>query len=81
MRQLLAGLGMKQADVDRIMATADANSKKQIVNSASSFFASLPPYVAVGFQLWKRFSICEKPYVISTPVIAMITMPTNTRDV
>jgi HlyD family secretion protein len=41
MRQLLTGLGMKQADVDRIMATADANSKKNIVNSASTFFASL----------------------------------------
>src|SRR5207248_8117546 len=41
MRQLLTGLGMKPADVDRIMATAEANSKKTIVNSASSFFASL----------------------------------------
>jgi multidrug resistance efflux pump len=41
MRQLLTGLGMKPADVDRIMATADANSKKTFVNSASTFFASL----------------------------------------
>jgi multidrug resistance efflux pump len=41
MRQLLTGLGMKEADVNRIMATAEANSKKSFVNSASSFFASL----------------------------------------
>jgi len=41
MRQLLTGLGMKPADVDRIMATAEANSKKTFVNSASTFFASL----------------------------------------
>src|SRR5947209_18129024 len=41
MRQLLTGLGMKPADVERSMATAEANSKKTIVNSASSFFASL----------------------------------------
>jgi multidrug resistance efflux pump len=41
MRQLLTGLGMKDADVNRIMATADLNSKKSFVNSASSFFSSL----------------------------------------
>src|SRR5450432_610390 len=36
MRQLLAGLGMKPADVDRIMATAASNSRKNVVNSAAS---------------------------------------------
>jgi multidrug resistance efflux pump len=41
MRQLLGGLGMKPADIDRIMATAETNSKKTINNTASSFFASL----------------------------------------
>jgi len=41
MRQLLTGLGMSTADVDRIMATADTNSKKTINNTANSFFASL----------------------------------------
>jgi HlyD family secretion protein len=41
MRQLLGGLGMKQAEIDRIMATADINSKKTINNTANSFFASL----------------------------------------
>lgn len=41
MRQLLGGLGMKQADVDRIMATAEANAKKNIVNTAASFFQNL----------------------------------------
>jgi hypothetical protein len=41
MRQLLTGLGMKPADVDRWMATADANSKKRVVNSASTLFAPL----------------------------------------
>src|SRR5215467_10080868 len=40
MRQLLTGLGMKQTDVERIMATAEANAKKNVVNTASSFFAS-----------------------------------------
>ncbi|MGA2196754.1 MAG: efflux RND transporter periplasmic adaptor subunit [Bryobacteraceae bacterium] len=34
MRQLLAGLGMKPADLDRIMATSAANAKKQLGNSA-----------------------------------------------
>jgi hypothetical protein len=32
---------MKQADVDRIMATAEANAKKNIVNTAASFFQNL----------------------------------------
>ena len=41
MRQLLAGLGMKPADIDRIMATAAANAKKNVVNTAPSFFAGL----------------------------------------
>lgn len=41
MRQLLTGLGMKQAEVDKIMATAEANAKKNVVNTASTFFASL----------------------------------------
>ncbi len=41
MRQLLAGLGMKPADLDRVMATAAANAKKQIGSSASALFASL----------------------------------------
>jgi HlyD family secretion protein len=41
MRQLLTGLGMSNADVDRIMATAETNSKKTINNTANSFFASL----------------------------------------
>src|SRR5215475_3796516 len=41
MRQLLTGVGMKQADVDRIMNTAAENAKKNIVNSAATFFSSL----------------------------------------
>jgi hypothetical protein len=41
MRQLLTGLGMKQEDVERIMATAAANAKKNINNTAGSFFSSL----------------------------------------
>jgi HlyD family secretion protein len=41
MRQLLTGLGMKSADVDRIMATAEANAKKHVVNTAQSFFSNL----------------------------------------
>ena len=48
MRQLLTGLGMKSADVDRIMATAEANSKKNLVNTASSFFANLQGGVPAG---------------------------------
>ncbi len=34
MRQLLAGLGMKPADLDRILATSAANAKKQLGNAA-----------------------------------------------
>ncbi len=41
MRQLLTGLGMKPSDVDKVMATAEANAKKNVVNTASSFFSSL----------------------------------------
>ncbi len=41
MRQLLTGLGMKAADVNRIMATAESNSKQSLSNTASSFFQSL----------------------------------------
>jgi multidrug resistance efflux pump len=41
MRGLLAGLGMKPAEVDRVMATAEANSKKNVTNTADSLFASL----------------------------------------
>jgi len=41
MRQLLAGLGMKTNDVDRIMATAETNAKKNVVNTAGSLFAPL----------------------------------------
>jgi multidrug resistance efflux pump len=41
MPQLLAALGMKPADIERIMATAAANSKKNIVNTAAGFFAGL----------------------------------------
>ncbi len=44
MRQLLAGLGMKPSDVERIMATAAANSRKNVVNSA----AALSPGIAVA---------------------------------
>ncbi|PWU12776.1 MAG: hypothetical protein C5B51_00150 [Terriglobia bacterium] len=41
MRQLLGTLGMKQADIEHVMATAAANAKKNIQNTAGSFFASL----------------------------------------
>jgi HlyD family secretion protein len=41
MRQLLAKLGMKPGDIDHIMATAAENAKKNIQNTAGSFFASL----------------------------------------
>src|SRR5215472_1032358 len=41
MRQLLAALGMKQSNIDHIMATAAANAKKDIQNTAGSFFSSL----------------------------------------
>jgi len=50
MRQLLSGLGMKPADVDRIMATAEANSKKNVVNTASSFFADLQAAMPSALQ-------------------------------
>jgi hypothetical protein len=40
MRQLLAGLGMKPTDVDRIMRTAESNSRKNVVNSAASLSSS-----------------------------------------
>jgi HlyD family secretion protein len=39
MKQLLSGLGMKQADIDRILATAEANAKK----AAASPSAFAPP--------------------------------------
>lgn len=51
MRQLLSGLGMKAADVDRIMATAEANSKKNVVNTAPSFFANLQAGMPGGPQV------------------------------
>ena len=41
MRQLLTKLGMKPGDIDHIMATAAENAKKNIQNTAGSFFASL----------------------------------------
>ncbi len=41
MRQLLSTLGMKQSDIDHIMATAAANAKKNISNTAGGFFARL----------------------------------------
>jgi multidrug resistance efflux pump len=37
MRQLLTGLGLKPADVDRIMATAEANAKKDANRNANPF--------------------------------------------
>ena len=46
MRGLLAGLGMKPAEVDRVMATAESNSRKNV--TAGSPFASfqLTPQIA-----------------------------------
>jgi multidrug resistance efflux pump len=41
MRALLSGLGMKPAQVDQVMATAEANSKKNVTNTAGSLLASL----------------------------------------
>jgi hypothetical protein len=41
MRQLLAGVGMKPADIERIMATAEANAKKGI-NAGVNPFAPPP---------------------------------------
>ena len=35
MRQLLGGLGMKPADIDRILATAEANAKKAATNPSA----------------------------------------------
>ena len=46
MRQLLAGVGMKPADIERIMATAEANAKKGI-NAGVNPFAP-PPAEAAG---------------------------------
>ena len=50
MRGLLSDLGMKAGDVDRVMATAEANAKKNVNNTASTLFASLqlPPVAAPG---------------------------------
>jgi hypothetical protein len=42
MRQLLAGLGMKPADVDRIMATAVENAKKNLGTSSGSILGATP---------------------------------------
>jgi hypothetical protein len=42
MRQLLAGLGMKPADVDRIMATAVENAKKNLAGPRGSIFTAAP---------------------------------------
>jgi Barrel-sandwich domain of CusB or HlyD membrane-fusion len=47
MRQLLAGVGMKPADIDRIMATAEANAKKGI-NAGVNPFAPPPAADAAG---------------------------------
>jgi HlyD family secretion protein len=41
MRQLLGALGMKPADIEKIMATAEANAKKNLVNTARTFFSDL----------------------------------------
>ena len=43
MRQLLTGLGMKPADVERIMATAEANAKKNIVEPERLRFVGAEP--------------------------------------
>src|ERR1035437_1933821 len=45
MRQLLSGVGMKPADIERIMATAEANAKKGI-NAGVNPFAPPPAEVA-----------------------------------
>jgi len=42
MRQLLAGLGMKPADVERIMATAVENAQKNLAGPRGSIFAAAP---------------------------------------
>ena len=41
MRQLLGALGMKPADIEGVMATAEANAKKNLVNTARTFFTDL----------------------------------------
>ena len=52
MRQLLTALGMKQSDIERIMATAAANAKKNVANTAPSFFAGLQGAAAgTGVQM------------------------------
>jgi hypothetical protein len=40
MKQLLTGIGMKQSDIDRIMATAEANAKKDTNRNADPFAAA-----------------------------------------
>ena len=40
MRQLLAGVGMKPADIDRIMATAEANARKDTNRNQDPFAAA-----------------------------------------
>ena len=45
MRQLLTGVGMKPADIERIMATAEANAKKGI-NAGVNPFAPPRPEAA-----------------------------------
>ena len=52
MRQLLTGLGMKPADIERIMATAEANAKKGI-NAGVNPFAP-PPAEATGGRCGRR---------------------------
>ena len=42
MRQLLTGVGMKPADIDRIMATAEANAKKGINAGVNPFAPPAP---------------------------------------
>jgi multidrug resistance efflux pump len=41
MPQLLTALGMKQADIDKVVATAEANAKKNVVNTARTFFQDI----------------------------------------
>jgi multidrug resistance efflux pump len=41
MRGLLSGLGMKPAEVDRIMTAAESNAQRNIDNTAGSMFGSL----------------------------------------
>jgi multidrug resistance efflux pump len=50
MRQLLSGLGMKPADVDRIMATAEANAKKDTNRNADPFAAAAAAKAAEAGQ-------------------------------